>query len=118
MPDEVEALCAVVLASLTERDRAAHATYTRAEVVAGGGTVEVAGLTLTASGDFVVAFVDEAPGGNWSHPCRYVVATGDGTTDTPAGWPPVMGPLPEPWHLLHRGDSVEDWQLLPMKKED
>jgi len=113
--DAVDAWEAVVLNALTGEDRAAHAVYSGGEVHPGGRTVEVSGLALSATADFLVAFVDESPGGNWAHACRYLVATRAGVErSAEAGWPPVVGRLPPPWRLLHRGRSVEEWQLLPL----
>jgi hypothetical protein len=110
----VRELEAAVLDALTDADRFSHATYSRAELLDSGCVVEVAGVVLSADDDFLLAFVDEAPGGNWTHPCRYLVATTTGVTSTPAQWPPVMGRLPAPWALLHQGQLVEEWQLLPL----
>ncbi len=61
-----------------------------------------------------VAFVDERPGANWSHPCRYLTID-PVTRDVeviPADAPPVFGLLPSTWRVVWRPPGTEDWRLI------
>ena len=109
----VAALERAFLDGLPEPDRSSSVVYSDGVVHPAHTRLTLAGRELSAPEEFLVCFVDEVPGANWSHNCRYVTVTAAAHQDTPALWPPEMGRLPAPWHLLHRPDDVPDWQLMP-----
>lgn len=113
------ALEALVLHELGDDERRESVVYSSGEVRPAGGVLELAGHQLTAGDDFLVCFVDLAPGANWAHRCRYLVAgVSAGVTSVPADWPPAFGPLPAPWHVLYRAPQIEDWRLLRLESSE
>ena len=80
------------------------------------GAVQAGSTTVAMDEPSCTLFIDGKPGGNWMHPCRYLLvapATGN-TRSVDAQQPPAFGPLPPSWSLLWRAPAVEDWQLLPL----
>ena len=109
----VAALERAFLGNLPERDRTSSVVYSGGVVHPPHTRLTVAGREVSAPAEFLVCFVDEVPGANWSHHCRYVTVTAADHQDTLALWPPEMGRLPAPWRLLHQPNDVPDWQLMP-----
>ncbi|MDQ1723519.1 MAG: hypothetical protein QOG52_547 [Frankiaceae bacterium] len=110
----VAALERALLDELPEQDRSSSVVYSDGVVHPPHTRLTLAGRELSAPEEFLVCFVDEVPGANWSHPCRYVTVTAAAARqDTPALWPPEMGRLPAPWRLLYRPDDVPEWQVMP-----
>ena len=64
-----------------------------------------------------MAFVDQRPGANWSHPCRYLLVDPGSRTlrSVDADTPPIHGILPKGWRLVWRSPGLDDWRLIPVQ---
>jgi hypothetical protein len=103
----------LVLAQLTEDERTKAVVYLDNEVRPAGASI-VGGVEISPDSAYRLAFIDQRPGSNWMHPCRYLAVddlTGS-VTSAAADRPPAFGVLPPSWHVVWRADGVEDWKLL------
>ncbi|HEY1765200.1 MAG TPA: hypothetical protein VGF85_09775 [Opitutaceae bacterium] len=113
--DELDEL---VLAALTDDERKLSAAYLDTRVRPKGkallGKTEV-GL----EGPKFVAFIDQRPGANWSHPCRYLLLdpAARQVRSVEADTPPIHGILPMAWRLLWRSPGLDDWRLIPIQQQ-
>ena len=114
-PADFEALDKLILEQLTDKERARSAVYLDQDP-------RPAGLTLVGGGEVkvdhphLVAFIDQRPGANWMHPCRYLLI--DAVTrqcSSMDSWqPPLFGVLPPTWRAVWRSPGIADWQMLPL----
>lgn len=115
--DEFRALDAAILAELTEKEREASVVYLDAQLRP-PGAVSIAGLGSQADSPYVLAFIDQRPGVNWMHACRYLLI--DPLTRTVSSKesdrPPAFGQLPPTWRIVWRAAGIEDWRLLPISR--
>ena len=112
---DFEAIKELVLQQLTGDERARSVAYLDRELHAAGQT-ELGGQEITVEHPYVVAFVDQRPGANWMHLCRYLVidpAT-QAISSIEADRPPVFGVLPPAWQVIWRAQGVDDWRLIPL----
>ena len=115
-PDELDDL---VLLQLSEAERKRSAVYL-------DGMLRPAGRALVGRQEVqlrqprFVAFVDQRPGANWAHPCRYLLvdpASRDVESVTGDG-PPVFGVLASSWRLVWRSPGIDDWRLIPISHQN
>jgi hypothetical protein len=104
---------AAVIAELTPQERATSATYLN-ESAEPAGAATIGGHHVTVDQPYVVAFVDQKPGANWMHPCRYMLIDlrTDHITSFESDRPPAFGVLPSTWHVIARPPELEEWRLL------
>lgn len=108
-----EQLAAIAVGVLAADDRRRAVVYLDSTVVPGGSRVEIDGAVRTMHRDTAVAFVDDMPGANWGHPCRYLlmdVDTGD-VEVVPAHLPPFIRGVPRTLRVVWHGDEVPDWAI-------
>jgi hypothetical protein len=105
----------LILEQLTGEERARSAAYLDHELRPAGRTL-IAGQEVQLDQPRIVAFIDQRPGANWTHPCRYLLISPTTREITPVASdkPPVFGVLPPTWRLVWRSHDVADWRLLPM----
>jgi hypothetical protein len=118
MPAELEdfgALRELVLKQLTPEERARSAAYLDNEPRPAGQT-QIGGQEVQLDQARIVAFIDQRPGANWTHPCRYLLISPTTREITPVSGdrPPIFGVLPPTWRLVWRASGLADWRLLPM----
>jgi len=112
MPD-FERLAAAVIANLTPQERATSAAYLN-ERAEGSGATTIGGRSFVLDNPYAVAFVDQKPGANWMHPCRYMLIdlSTDHITSFDSNRPPVFGILPSTWHVIAKPPGLQEWQLI------
>ncbi|HEX8712366.1 MAG TPA: hypothetical protein VF730_10870 [Terracidiphilus sp.] len=115
--DDFRALDAAILDALTDKEREASVVYLDAQLRP-PGAVSIAGLGLEANVPHVLVFVDQRPGANWMHACRYLLidpATRE-ITSKESDRPPAFGQLPPTWRIVWRAAGIEDWRLFPISR--
>lgn len=114
-PEGFEAVDALVLERLTDEERKRSAVYLDARLRPPGRGA-FGGQEIEADHNYVVAFIDQRPGANWMHPCRYLLIdpAGGAVTSIAANRPPVFGVLPATWRVVWRSQNLEDWRLIPV----
>ncbi len=103
----------LVLAQLSAEDRKRSVVYLDGKPLPVGRNV-IGKKETDLKEPRIVAFVDERPGANWAHPCRYL-AIDPVTRDVeviPADAPPAFGMLPSNWRVVWRPPGTEDWRLI------
>jgi len=108
-------LDALVLGELTEEERANSVVYLD-EQLRPPGQSSMAGQELVHDGAYLVVFVDQQPGVNWMHRCRYLLidsVTGK-ITSINSDRPPLFGALPPTWRVVWQSHGLENWRLLPL----
>jgi len=108
---------ALLLEQLTDQERA-HSVVYLDEQVRAPGMASLGGTETRQEHPYYVAFVDQKPGANWMHPCRYLVidSTTGKMTSLESDRPPVFGILPQTWRVVWRSPRIEDWRLLPISR--
>jgi hypothetical protein len=112
MPD-FEHLAAAVIADLTQQERATSVAYLN-ESAERSGAATIGGRRFVVDHPYVVAFVDQKPGANWMHPCRYMLidVRTDQVTSFESDRPPAFGVLPSTWRVIARPPGLQEWQLI------
>lgn len=110
-------VAADLLDRLTSDERARWVVYLDSRVRQAGDVLDLAGTHVALDQDAMIAFVDEAPGANWHHPCHYLIAPvrGGETRRYPAGTPPSLDGLPPTWRVLWKPTDCEPWKLIPIR---
>ena len=119
MADRAEFALPHVLAALTAEEKVRGAVYLDTEERP-AGTLQVGVTSVEVAAPCLLVFIDDKPGANWAHACRYLVldlTTGE-TTSIAAEMPPAHGPLPSSWRLVWQAPGTEPWQLLPLASRD
>ncbi len=114
-PAGFEAVDTLVLEQLTDEERKKSVVYLDAELHAAGRS-EIGGQQVAPTHSYVIGFVDQRPGANWMHPCRYLLIdpAARAVTSIVADRPPVFGVLPPTWRVVWRSLNLDDWRLLPI----
>jgi len=112
-PEDFGELEALILRQLTDEERATSAVYLDRNLrQAGQG--EIGGHESSSASAYYLAFIDQRPGANWMHPCRYLMidpAAGK-TASIQSDRPPQFGALPPTWRVVWRPSGIEAWRLL------
>ena len=110
---DFETLDGVILDQLTDKERARSVVYLDQDLRPPGQT-QVGGREVQFDHRHMMAFIDQQPGANWMHPCRYLLI--DPVTSqlisVDAAQPPRFGVLPATWRVVWRSPGVADWQLI------
>lgn len=119
MADEAEFALPHVLAALTAEEKVRAAVYLNTDERQ-PGVLQVGAASVDVAAPYLLVFIDDKPGANWAHACRYLVLdlTTGTTTSIAAEMPPVHGPLSSSWRLLWQAPGTESWQLLPLTSRD
>lgn len=115
-PTDFEALDRLILDQLTDKERARSAVYLDENLRPPGRTV-VGGQEVQLDQPHVMVFIDQRPGANWMHPCRYLLidpATRKVTSIDSAQ--PLFAVMPPTWRAVWRSPNLADWQMLPMSR--
>ena len=115
-PSEIHRLAlARVQEELTPEERTASVVYLDTTLHA-PGPVATGSVMTKIHEPRCVLFIDEKPGANWMHPCRYLLLnpTTGSLKSVNADRPPVFGTLPVSWSVLWQAPGVEAWRLLPV----
>lgn len=114
---DFKAVARLVVARLTDEERARSVAYLD-EALRPPGRAAIGGEEVEVDHPYVVAFIDDRPGSNWMHPCRYLLIdpANENVTPVASSRPPLFGLLPPTWHIVWRSPGVADWQLLPMSR--
>ena len=112
MPD-FERLAAAVIADLTPQERTTSVAYLNASAEPAGAAT-IGRRRVEVDHTYVVAFVDQRPGANWMHPCRYMLIDlrTDHVTSFESDRPPAFGILPSTWRIIARPPGLQEWQLI------
>jgi hypothetical protein len=113
---ELERLGDRALSALTEDERNRFVVYLDGEVRPAGATLALGEHQIVVDTPTAVAFVDELPGANWMHACRYLLLDAEGSTvrSVAATRPPSFGRLPPSWSVISKPAAVAGWRLLPL----
>jgi hypothetical protein len=105
----------LILRQLTDEEQAKSVVYLD-EQLRPPGQCSIGGNKHPQDTACVVAFIDQRPGANWMHPCRYLLI--DPVTSTinsiDSDRPPLFGALPPTWAVVWRSHGIDDWRLLPI----
>jgi len=109
----VDRIAAGVLDALSADDRETRAFYIDTVVHPGGSEIGFGDRTLMTDADTVLVFVDDEPGKNWAHRCRYVLFDLDGGTieTVVAQFPPSLTDVPGTYRPLSLPPGVPGWAL-------
>ena len=110
MPLSAFELDAILLAQLTERERARGVEYAAADTVAAGTTLRFPQCEIEVDRDSALAFVDREPLANWGHSCRYLLAQLDdgAVRSVDARFPPFPSGGRLRWRVLYRAPGLPD----------
>jgi hypothetical protein len=99
--------------ALTAAERQRGAAYLDEVVRPAGTSVEIDRKAVPVRRPLAVVFVDQAPGVNWGHPCRYLlIDLQDGRIQSvPAQFPPFLRAVPKTLRLIWKGDTVPEWAI-------
>ena len=108
---------ALILLQLTDAERAKSVVYLD-EQLRPPGQNSIGGHEYQHNTPCVVAFIDQRPGANWMHPCRYLlidpVTSKINSIDSDR--PPLFGALQPTWRVVWRSHGIDDWRLLPISR--
>ena len=113
--ERFKALEALILAQITDAERTSSVAYLD-EKVRPAGKAMCGGKEIQVDHPHVLAFIDQQPGANWMHPCRYLLIdpASQQVIAIPSDRPPLFGVLPPTWRVAWRPPGLADWRLLPM----
>ena len=115
----MDQLHAVVTDNLTEEERETAAVYFDCRLLP-AGTAEIGGRQVTVDHPYHLAFIDQNPGANWMHPCRYMLINPASNTillSIQSDRPPAFGTLPSSWRVLLRPLGLEEWKVMPIASD-
>jgi hypothetical protein len=101
-----------VLRSIPEcRDE--HVYYVDETVRKAGTALKFGEQEHLLRSDTIIVFVDEEPGKNWGHECRYMLFdVHTGRVDTiKARFPPTMAREPTTFKMFYKPDKIDEWAL-------
>jgi len=112
-----KALETLILAQITDAERMSSVAYLD-EQVHPAGKAMCGAHEVQSDHAYVLAFVDQQPGANWMHPCRYLLIdpASRHVIAIPSDRPPLFGVLPPTWRVVWRPPGLADWRLLPMSR--
>jgi hypothetical protein len=94
--------------------------FIQSEVLAKGHVIHARHQRIPLEQDTVMVFADDAPGYNWSHPCRYLLhnaENGELYKEVSATFPPYLINEPETYKAFHQPlvhrDDVLLWRARP-----
>jgi hypothetical protein len=96
--------------------------FIQSEVLAKGHVIHARHQKIPLEQDTVMVFADDAPGYNWSHPCRYLLhnaENGELYKEVAAAFPPYLIEPPETFQVFYEpGVRLAEERLLwPIKAE-
>ncbi|MDQ2894184.1 MAG: hypothetical protein M3Y09_00815 [Actinomycetota bacterium] len=103
-----DALMAILIGQLDQREHDGAVAYVAAEHVSAGDVLNAPRLELVVPWDALIGFVDREPMANWSHSCRYVLVsreTGE-LLSVEAELPPFGSRPALGWRVAYRAPSV------------
>lgn len=102
-----------VLQSMSEQDRASKVFYINEAIYSAGSELDIDGQVHHLSTDTILIFVDEEPGANWAHQCRYILFNTnlEPIKEVPARFPPSLTKIPETFRLLSKPEGIPGWSL-------
>lgn len=102
-----------MLAALTDTEHASAVVYLDDRVIGPPETLQLDGRDVAISSPSVVAFVDQEPGVNWGHRCRYLIMALDTEDEisVEATMPPFLRSMPPTLRVLYQAESVPDWAV-------
>jgi hypothetical protein len=107
-----------ILDQLTDSERATAVVYLDAQLRP-PGKISIGGREYENHAPYAVAFIDQKPGANWMHPCRYLLI--DPTTNKinsiESDRPPHFGALEPTWSIVWRSNGIDEWRLLPISRQ-
>jgi len=110
-------LDALIVGKLTDEERDKSVAYLD-EQLRPAGQALIGEREYKQGVPYLVAFIDQQPGANWMHPCRYLLIdpASKTTTSINSDRPPRFGTLPPTWRVVWRSQNIEDWRLLPLSR--
>jgi len=109
----VSRICELVLEAMSTEERNKHVVYVDEAVHSSQSELHIGKTRLRLDYDAVVVFIDEEPGVNWGHACRYLlynVATGE-VSEVRETFPPSLTEAPGTYRLVLKPTSVPDWAV-------
>jgi hypothetical protein len=109
----VSRICELALDTISNENRTKHVVYVDETVHSSQSELYIGKTRLRLTYDAVVVFIDEEPGVNWGHACRYLiynVATGE-VSEVPESFPPSLTEAPRTYRLVWKPTSVPDWAI-------
>jgi hypothetical protein len=109
-----KALASEVIASLSPQEREESIAYMEQRIVPEGEALPWPGMTTSFAEPVVIAFIDLAPGLNWTHPGRYLVLGVDGgiRRKVEVDRPPFLTGVSPHLRLIHRGSRAPGWAVI------
>ena len=104
----------MVLQSMTEQDRANKVFYIDEIIHPEGKELVVGKNKYRMISDTIVVFVDDEPGKNWAHNCRYLffdVHTGN-VKEVHERFPPSLTELPRTFRVIWKPNGIPSLALL------
>ena len=104
----------IVLELISESFRTKSVFYIDEAIYPKGTEFAVGKNRCRMDSDTIMVFVDEEPGKNWGHSCRYLffnVNSGE-VSEIPEQFPPSLTKIPETFKVIWKPDEVPDWALL------
>lgn len=109
----VKKVIEILQKSIGERDRDEHVYYVDETIQREGTILRINEKEHPLDSDKIIVFVDEEPGKNWGHNCRYIlfnIYTGKINT-LRARFPPTFIREKTTYKLFYKPDQVDEWAL-------
>jgi hypothetical protein len=103
----------IILKSLGERDRDEHVYYVDESIQREGTILKIDEEEHHLDSDKIIVFVDEEPGKNWGHNCRFMLFNiyTRRVNTIRARFPPNLIRGKTTYKLFYKPDRVEKWAL-------
>ncbi|MHC4692712.1 MAG: hypothetical protein ACYS67_08215 [Planctomycetota bacterium] len=109
----VSRICELALDAMSTEDRSKQVVYVDETVHSSQSDLYIGKTCLRLAYDAVVVFIDEEPGVNWGHACRYLIyniETGE-LSEVRESFPPSLTEAPRTYRLVWKPTSVPDWTI-------
>ena len=112
-PLSVERVRELFLEHMTARERMTQVVYIDEMVHRQGDELELGKTKVALSADSIVVFIDEQPGANWGHGCRYAIydVTSGEVSEVRESFPPSLVDVPGTYRLISKPKNIETWEL-------
>lgn len=103
----------VLIAQLTDDERANSVLYAD-ETLYPIGKISIGGTDVEIDSPAMIAFIDQQPGDNWMHPCRYLLINpaNSSVKSIESSHPPIFGILPSNWKIIWHTPEIDEWRFL------
>lgn len=104
----------IVLDSMKQEDLRNYVLYIDERIYPKGSEISIKKNRYQFTSDTIIVFIDEEPGKNWGHKCRYLFFNIDShqINEIHERFPPFLTDIPETFRLFWKPRDMPSWFLL------